>query len=117
MPTKRLATEQAKQYSDDELVKLRRDFWSIGLPLNDFCTIKDKLPYQEMRRLLCISTHTCQSSDSAHLNYNAHMAEQNNHEQLDFIASTLAQLHTRLRSIKEEIESLMNGLHNSRPDK
>ena len=117
MPSKQIAVEQAKQYSDDERVTLIRKFWSSGQPLNDFCTIKGHPPYHEMKRLLCTTATNFESSESPSLNHNTLMTNQFNHEQLNSIASTLAKLHIRLRLIMEEVESLMNGLHSTRPSK
>ena len=117
MPGKPLAAEQAKRYSDDERVKLIREFWSSGKTLADFCTTKGNPSYQVMKRLLCTSAITPESSDCASQTHNTHIAEQYNHEQFNLITNTLAQLRTRLISILEEVESLMNGLHSSRPNK
>lgn len=117
MPTKRLAAQQAKRYTDDERVKLIREFWSSDLLLHDFCTIKDHPSFQDMKRLLCTSGITINSSDSASLRDTGDITDKHNEEQLNFITSTLSQLHDRLRSTKEEVESLINELHCSRPDK
>lgn len=70
-----------------------------------------------MKRLLSISTAPCERSDSSSGCDIADIDDQYNYEQLSRIASSLAQLHAQLRSIKREIESLMNGLHCSQPDK
>lgn len=117
MPTKRLIAEQANQYSDDECVKLIREFWNSGKSLNEFCIIKGYPSCQVMKRLLSISRAPCERSDSSSWCDIADIDDQYNDEQLSRIASSLAQLHAQLRSIKQEIESLMNGLHCSQPDK
>ena len=117
MPTKRLIAEQANQYSDDERVKLIREFWNSGKSLNEFCIIKGHPSFQVMMKFLSISTAPCERSDSSSWWDIADIDGQYNDEQLSRIASSLAQLHSQLRSIKQEIESLMNGLHYSQPDK
>ena len=116
MPTKRLIAEQANQYSDDERVELIREFWNSGKSLNDFCSIKDHPSFQVMKRLLSISTAPCERSESSSWCNITDIDDQYNDEQLSRIASTLAQLHNQLRSIKQDIESLMNGLHCSQPE-
>lgn len=72
---------------------------------------------QSKATLLIMKATTFESSNSASLSRNTLMANQFDHEQLNSIVSTLAQLHIRLRLIMEETESLMNGLRATRPNK
>ena len=114
MPNQPPAAEQTKRYTDDERVELIRKFWSFGLPLRDFCAIKDHPSFQDMKRLLCIAEI---SSGSSSLRHTADIGNQPNEDQRNLIASTFEKLQTQLRSIKEEVELLINSLHHSRPDK